>query len=411
VVHVQGPLSSPFADVVLEACLQNKARDPQVEGSRAPYMLEIVRRTGDPSVYTDKVLDAISCEANSWDSLQRFQIARLVAQEGDPHARQAMSEAFEHNLGGAMEDAFAEEFICLDGLPGLLFAISQIGIGLTKGGDRWVDDSLLSTAEDTFGPQTVRDAVRERAKTDGNVATYVEAVNANRMLRQEHRRRDPSTLSYEQIRSMIVSGKKEGYLVDWGRTADATELELAAADLLSETDPERLLSYLFIFWKRAFPLDSDHLLRLTDAPDDRIKRYALRALANLTNDEVRELALSLVTNKSTFRGYAIDLLTRNFHHGDHEMVKTWCDEESDSEILNDFDRRLGEFFNAHPNNSIERQLLTSLYDREPCSHCRCSIVARLLQLDSLPAALRAESAHDSYLKTRELVSAGSTLER
>jgi len=210
---------------------------------------------------------------------------------------------------------------------------------------------------------------------------------------------------------MIVSGKKEGYLVDWGRTADATELELAAADLLSETDPERLRSYLSIFWKRAFPLDSDHLLRLTDAPDDRIRRYALRALANLTNDKVRELALSLVTNKSTFRGYAIDLLTRNFHHGDQEMVKTWCDEESDSEILNAFDRRLGEFFNAHPNNSIESQLLTSLYDREPCSHCRCSIVARLLQLDSLPAALRAESAHDSFLETRELVSAGSTLER
>ena len=65
--------------------------------------------------------------------------------------------------------------------------------------------------------------------------------------------------------------------------------------------------------------------------------------------------------------------------------------------------RLNEFFTAQPNDSIESQILRTLYDQEHCSHCRCYIVERLLQLKSLPEDLRAESEHDSYLETRELV--------
>lgn len=140
-------------------------------------------------------------------------------------------------------------------------------------------------------------------------------------------------------------------------------------------------------------------------PNGPVPRHALMALANLQDDKVRQLALTLVESGSSLRGYAVDLLTNNFRHGDHDLVKTWCDHECDPEILNDFDRSIGEFFGAHPNDSLESQLLATLYDREPCSHCRCLIVERLLHLNSLPADLRAESEFDSYLETRALVSA------
>lgn len=159
-------------------------------------------------------------QADTWDALQRFQIARLLAQEGDSLARHAMTGAFERNVGSSMQDMFAEEFIILDGIPGLLFAMGRIGCGLGAGSHRWVDDYLLSTAENAFGKQPVGNAVMARARTNRNVAAYVEAVNANRLLRQGQRRRDPASLSYEQIRSMILSGKTEGYLVKWGQTAN-----------------------------------------------------------------------------------------------------------------------------------------------------------------------------------------------
>lgn len=165
ILHVREPLTKPFSDAVLEACLHNKARDPQVEGSRAEYMLDIVRRTGDPAFYTCTILDEICSDADTWDALHRFQLARLLAQEGDPRARAAMAAAFERNIGLSMQDAFAEEFINLDGIAGLLFAIERIGCGLASGRERWVDDYLVSTAEATFG-KAAWDAAMERAKTD-----------------------------------------------------------------------------------------------------------------------------------------------------------------------------------------------------------------------------------------------------
>jgi len=51
VLHVHEYLPSPYVDIILDACLHVKAHDPQIEGRRAEYMLDIVRRTGDPSFY------------------------------------------------------------------------------------------------------------------------------------------------------------------------------------------------------------------------------------------------------------------------------------------------------------------------------------------------------------------------
>ncbi len=405
VLQVPKHRGAEFAEVILDACLHTKARDAQVEGSRAQYMLDIVRRTDDPSFYSSKVLDALTDEADEWDALQRFQIARLLAQEGNDRARQAMAEAFERQIGSSMQDCYAEEFINLDGIPGLLFAVGRIGRGLKADPERWADDCLISMAGDTWGQESVWNATEERAKTDVNVSAYVEAVKANRLRREEYRRIDPSSVSYEQIRLMIASGKTVGILADWGQNADPADLELAASDLIQEVDSSRLRSYLHIFRKRAFPLGCDHLLQLAGMPDGPVPRHALSALECVHDDRVRRLALSLVEARSPLRGYAVGLLENNFHHGDHEMVMAWCDDEGDPEILSDFDRSLRRFFSAHPNDSIESQILTGLYDREPCSHCRWFIVKRLLELKRLPEDLRAESAHDCYLETRALVNA------
>ncbi len=404
-LHVPKHRSTEFYEVILDACLHTKARDAQVEGSRAQYMLDIVRRTDDPCFYTGKILDALSDAADEWDALQHFQIARLLAQEGNDRARQAMPDAFERQIGSSMQDSYAEEFITLDGIPGLLFAVGRIGRGLKAHPERWADDGLISMAGGTWGQEFVWNAIEERVKTDVDVSAYVEAVKSNRVLRREYLRADPSSVNYEQIRLMVASGRTVDILTDWGQIADPAELELAASDLIQEVDSSRLRSYLLVFRKRAFPLGCGHLIQLADMPDGPVPRRALSALECVHNDKVRRLAFSLVEAKSPLRGYSVGLLENNFHHGDHEMVREWCGDEGDPEILNDFDRSLGRFFSAHPNDSIEAQILTGLYDREPCSHCRWFIVKRLLELKRLPEDLRTESTHDCYLETRSLVEA------
>jgi len=65
----------------------------------------------------------------------------------------------------------------------------------------------------------------------------------------------------------------------WGRHADEHDLVNAATDLLAETDDDRLVSYLRIFRKRAFPLDPGPLLPLVRHPSRRVSAAAFTSHA------------------------------------------------------------------------------------------------------------------------------------
>jgi len=50
----------PFRDVILDACLHCYSADPQSEGTRAGYMLELVNLLPDRQFYCDEVLNSLS---------------------------------------------------------------------------------------------------------------------------------------------------------------------------------------------------------------------------------------------------------------------------------------------------------------------------------------------------------------
>jgi hypothetical protein len=191
--------------------------------------------------------------------------------------------------------------------------------------------------------------------------------------------------------------------VKWGQNASDSDAERAARDLIQETDPKKLRLYLLLFRKRLFPLDCGHLLRLVELPDGPVPRHALGVLANLEQEGIRKLAFKLVEARSSLRGYAIDLLIRNFRDGDHAIIEGWCEAEQDLSTVNAYDRSLRDFFAAHPNLQSEVRLLKKFYETEPCAHCRYFVVERLLELNGLPEILKRECQHDSYADTRELV--------
>lgn len=391
----------PYREIILDACLHNKAYDPQVEGSRAEYMLDLMRSSGDTAFYADAVVRSLAEEAGDWDDTQRFRIARLMAQSGNQSARHAMRSAFQAKK--ISDSSIATEFIELDGIQGLLFVIGQIGEQLAQNPDQWEDDALVAIAGDICGKETVETALKEASATDKNVKTYLSAVEENRMLRAINRHADPKDLTYEEVRSLIEANKSTGLLWQWAQVASNTDMERAAHDLTKETEPKKLKSYLRLFGKRKFPLEPDYLLQLVAKPDGPVPRHALRALANIEHEKIRSLAFYLVETRSSLRDYAIDLLVKNFHDGDHATVEAWCDSEHDPGIVNAFDRSLRDFFAAHPNSENEVRLLRKSYEKEPCAHCRSFIVERLLELDSLTDTLKRECEYDSYSETRGLV--------
>jgi len=393
-----------YREVILDACLHNKAYDPQIEGSRAEYMMDLMRHTGDFPFYADAVLAAATETAGDWDTWQRFCIARLLAQEGNQRARQVMREVLDSSPE-SMLSSFAREFIELDGIEGLLYVLDRRGDQLRQSAEKWEDDYLLSVAADKCGKEATEVAVKGAAETDQNVRAHLRAVEGNRAKGEKRRHASSEKLTYDEVRSLIRANKDGSSLVKWSETATNSDLERAARDLVQETDLKKLRWYLLLFRSRRFPLEPDFLFRLLELPDGPVPRHALRVLANLEHEKVRNLAFNLVESKSSLRGYAIDLLVKNFRDGDHATVEAWCDAEQEPSDINAYDRSLRGFFAAYPNPATELRLLTMLYDKEPCAHCRCSIIERLSRLGGLTEILRLECEHDSYQETRELAKA------
>src|SRR5437660_6676085 len=107
VLHLREHDSTPYREIILDACLHNKAYDPQIEGSRAEYVVDLMRSSGNLSFYAQEVIRSLTEEVNDWDTPHRFRIARLLAQSGDQFARQAMKAAFREK-GVTLSDVAAE---------------------------------------------------------------------------------------------------------------------------------------------------------------------------------------------------------------------------------------------------------------------------------------------------------------
>jgi hypothetical protein len=390
----------PYYEIILDACLHNKAYDLQVEGGRAVYLKDLMRASGDQPLFEGAVVNSLSQEADAGDATQRFQLARLLAQDGNQNARRAMKEAFRDKAVSSSEVAL--EFIELDGIAGLLFVAGRIGESLKKNPRQWEDDYLLSVAGDICGREVVEIALTESAGTDSNVRAYLAAVNENQALRALKNKHNQKVLPYEEIRVLIETNEASGALRKWAETASDNDMMLAAHDLVQETDPIKLRRYLTLFRNRPFPLDLNRLLKLVELPDGPIPRHALSVLANIEDARIRSLAFRLIETRSTMRGYAIDLLVHNFRSGDHSTVESWCDGEQDPGATNAFDRSCRRFFARHPEPEREARVLTNFYEKEPCAHCRCAIIERLLALNGLSDALRRECEYDSYADTRAL---------
>jgi len=77
----------PFRDLILDACLNCYAIDPQGEGTRADYMFELVSLLPDKEFYWDAVLNALADSGDDWHAKQRFRFVNLLAIGGDERAK------------------------------------------------------------------------------------------------------------------------------------------------------------------------------------------------------------------------------------------------------------------------------------------------------------------------------------
>jgi hypothetical protein len=414
----------PYRDAILHACLHNTAYDPQVEGSRAVYLREVLALSGDEAAYREAILTALADSGRGWDAEQLFKLAATYADEGDRRARQVLYAKYTENAraGG---DTGETAIVSLDGLDGLLYVVrlahedGQITGEEGLHGYEW----LLSAIEEADGKEETRRVLLRAAQAEPWISTFLAGVDAYRA-----EERSPTSVQdryhaipYAMVKQAISEGRtrvagrsvrvtdEQGQMQSlslwmWGRHASDEQLARAATDLLAETDARRLVPLLWIFWRRRFPFGHSPLLALARHQDQGVALGALAVLRNTPDLSVRTLALDLLQDAAMNderKAEAVDLLVQNHEDGDFSILDAALAGITGRDAFHSFGLGVLAVFAKHP-SSEAFDTLTLLYERGPCSHCRRNCVAGLLQLGTLPKWMHEECRYDANLDIRDL---------
>jgi hypothetical protein len=414
-LFLQNHDARPYRAAILHACTHDLAYDLQIEAARGQYLFEIMQQTGEPRFYRDIVLtalDAAKAEEEKRSESQLFEIARLLAGQGDEEARSVMRRRFARNAA-EQDYTGAEEIVLPDGLEGFRFVAGHLA-GMDFEEDGWQLDSWIEILEERYGREEAWNALLAMAAESGSpLTTLIEAVKAKRAEieawseRSDEERNAPRYPNFETLqRTIIEQGRKtpRGLLWGWSRCCyDAAEVKRAARALLAEEDSDLLLPYLRLFRYRWFPLDPDRLILLARSEDDEIAWAALDTLEHIRHPSVRALALELA-DRPRWCIFAVELLKRNYEAGDERLVESLLSRTLDANDYHWLGSSAGEFFEAHPELDCA-PALTLLYERGPCTRCRGWAVEMLLERGQMPGWMREECRYDADLETRQLVEA------
>lgn len=403
-VYAQEHDVSEFRDVILDACLQCYSIDPQIEGTRAGYMMELVELTPDPGYYCDRVLEALREGGDDWGTTQRFRFAKYLATEGNERARRAVYDNFDP--GPKQGEIIASALLDLDGLPGFLAAAAKIGALLERQPVGMDSGWLWSAAVSEFGEEEALAALREAAAQDPHLAVYLAKVEPEPEPEPSDRL-SIKGLGYAELQPLLTK-VSFSQLIAWGREASSEELASAANGLLRATNTEEQIRHLRFFARRAYPLETGHLLALARSSNDRLAHAACVAVSEVRHPEVRAFAMALIAEQSDHRSHAIEMLCHNFEDGDHALVLRWFADEADREVRHGMGMGMRELWEQRPEPSSELRMLQALYDRGTCPHCRETAVRRLIELDALSPAMRRECAFDADEDIQDLVRPPST---
>jgi hypothetical protein len=407
VLHARNHDVGEFRDVILDACVHCHVFDPQCEGTRAAYMLDLLEVIADKQFYCEEVLKSLPGCGDDWDAVQRFHFAACLAREGFAGAKRAMYESY--RPGPTHGESIAIDFVEVDGVEGMLFAVEKLSaLAMAEGGNLDLG-YLLSQSIELCGEQETLDALRAAGQQNPQVEAYRLAAGAERerWATRDAERDRINALSYEQLRREMPTLKRYR-LWAWGKHANESDLQRAAQGLMGAQGPADQQAHLQVFGLRRFPLDHSILLQLAASDQTQVAAAATKALSHIAHPSLRELALRLVRDRLAGRRDAIELLGVNFQPGDHGIVLGWFEGEDDPEVVHSMGMDLEDFWDHHPDDGTAVRMLCALYEKGPCSFCRGGAVRRLIERGALSDAMREECAWDANEDIRKLVASHET---
>ncbi len=399
-------------DAALDASLHNRSYDPQLEGSRALWMVEILTAANAVERFRAPILEALSQASDTWDLDQLCGFAEVFARSGVEEARKALYDILDRKPDSTAPWLAEDQIVRLDGLDGLLYLAEWRGAAIRRGEDDWDFASPVYVADEICGSDVVEAALVNGAAHSPDIRAYYARVQEERRQTEEifsdrhgGSREQQQAIAVEQVLKSIENEPPDykGYaLIQWGRYASDASLRPVAAAMFSEQEPRKLARYLRVFSRRPLPDFDDRLIDLSDHSDRDVRFGAFHALANNKNAAVRDLAVRRL-KAGQGDGDTISLLKHNYEPGDHRLIETLLIPSDNADEMHDLCWGLEEVFHENRTADCVNSMLFA-YDHTPCSNCRYRAL-RLLEVDKAPPEIVEECRFDANPDIREKVAA------
>lgn len=391
-------------DKIVEACVSCLSYDPQCEAARAPWLFLIVDRAK-LNAKVVNVFEAIlrtQPPENHRDMDQRSAILKELAASGSEDARRLLYSSL-IRLSDTSDVIAADQIVTLDGEDGLVYVARQFGRWLQADSDFWVDDYMIAQFDESTGIEQGLALLEREAAVDSDVANYLAGVRKTaESVSKSSSRFDATAYTGAEIVAHVKKNPSEQchWFRRWGQQARSDQCEIVFSALLASDEPEHVKRLFRCFAKTGVPRFDNRLLRWLTHSDEQIQWAAVKALAPITHGELRQAAKRLITDGDIANGIA--LLVNNFKPGDFSMCAGQLARFEDADEIHHL---VGEFLDlceAHPGDEALDCLLY-VYEFSPCSTCRRRAVKALVDTNTAPAWLLAESAFDADPETRALV--------
>ena len=397
--------ASPYLDTLLYACTHNLTYDTPFEDERTPYLWRLVELSKQQAFFRDEVWRHLTEELDYPDEYewsQLFGLARRFAVQGDAEIRRAMYSAFERLGFEKAGELPAQEFIELDGLDGFVFVAERFDLAHPED-ELWKIESLVSDLEERLGKEQNSELLNKLAHRNQKVASVLDAVQQQELKYAEQRAKAQfkAIPDYFTLKAQKADRSWAAQLQRWAATATPEQINVAADDLLWETDAEKLWGFLRAFNRRPFPGSPERLLELAADERPRIRGAAVVALSNVSHPQVRRRALALLHSADRFADGA-RLLVSNYEPGDFHLLEDLLRRPIPEDICHDLGFSIENILGRQLTPEAEGSLLL-LYENNPCSSCRERFVRFLIDLNRMPGWMREECRYDANADTIKAV--------
>jgi len=409
-LHVKQYGLDGVTDLVLKACLHDQAYDPQSESSKAKWLFDMFKNTGQYAKFSEAIINGLKRKRETWDLQQLFELAEEMAKNGDVKAWEAVRErAFEKASKDSMDDWLgAIEWTHLTGIEGALDIARIYG------------QRLLSNPED-FAPDTV--FIWDEISSDFQKQLFKLSQNEPRLkayqyyLEKQGLLDTPSSQANKEIKKLLADefnrqhfnlelilsnakNKVGDYPVQYsafGRHATPEEKETILYQLIQEEDDDVRLRLLWVFSRSPLPRILPAIFQWVENKNRTLYTSAINVLAGLSDPRIHELAKKKITSDKLLgiETGIFKLFINNYESDDAKLFeRALFHLKPGKEAAHALVWNLTEIAKRHKDAGLSDSLKWA-YDKTPCAECRHRLVIQLDAVNELNGFILDECQFDA----------------